>query len=145
MNDLVITGGRITVSVAHDWTPVPPFEDVGVTQLFPVEVPVTVKERVQPVTGKVTPESITDEVVTAGVTPQVFVTGVRLESWIPAGKVSVTVKPTPVNATAFGFVTTKLKVLVPPAAIGVGLNDFVITGGRITVSVAHDWAPRTSI
>ncbi len=80
VNDFVIAGGRITVSVAHDWAPVPPFEDVGVTQLVPVKVPVTVNERVQPMTGNVTPESITDDVVTAGVTPQVFVTGVRLAS-----------------------------------------------------------------
>ena len=80
LNDLVITGGWITVSVAQDWAPVPPFEDVGVTQLLPVKVPVTVNERVQPMTGKVTPESITDDAVTAGITPQVFVTGVRLAS-----------------------------------------------------------------
>jgi len=46
------------------------------------------------------------------------------------------VKPTPVNATAFGFVRTKLSVLAPPAAIELGVNDLVITGGTMTVSVS---------
>ncbi len=45
-------------------------------------------------------------------------------------------KPTPVSGTAFGFVTTKLKVLAPPAAMELGVNDLVIAGGTMTVSVS---------
>ena len=53
------------------------------------------------------------------------------------------VNPTPVNATVFsaGLVRTKLIVLVPPMAIVLGVNDFVIVGGATTVSVAEEGLP----
>ncbi len=54
-------------------------------------------------------------------------------------------KPTPVNATGFGFVTTKLKVLVPTGDLMEQVNDFVIASGWITVSVARRWAPVHSV
>src|SRR5262249_28262183 len=53
----------------------------------------------------------------------------------PAGKLSV--NETPVNATvAFGFESTRLRLVVPFWTIDAAPNDFVIVGGATTVTVA---------
>jgi len=122
---------------------VPPFADVTVTVLFfaPEEVLVTFTVTTHGVPATtVPPENVTLPAPAAGlnVAPPQFVTvaPAGFATTSPAGNVSV--NPTPVWLPGFpaGFVIVNVSVDVPPIAIVVGLNDFVIVGGPNTLSVA---------
>lgn len=111
----------VTVSCADAVAPVPPFAAVTLPVVLvnvPVEVAWTSTENVQaPFTVSVAPESMMVFVPEAAVMappPQLPVTLLGVATTSPAGNVSV--KPTPVSATAFpaGFVSVKSKLVDPP-------------------------------
>src|SRR5262249_51552290 len=136
---LVIVGGTTTVIVAVLLVaPVPPLADVTapvVLFLTPAVVPVTFTVNVQlPANAIVAPLSVI-------VLPPVIVSVpphcelVPLTAVRPAGSVSV--NPTPVNATvAFGFVIVNDSVVVWLSGTVAAPNAFDIVGAARTVRVA---------
>jgi hypothetical protein len=139
-NVLVIEGGPTTVMLAVPELPVPPFVELTVTELFctPRVVPVTLTENVQlALPASVAPDRLTE--LDPGVAvivppPQAPVKLLGAETTNPDGSESV--RAMPVTETAFGFVTVKLRIAVPPTGIVGTLKAFPIDGGSTTVSVA---------
>ena len=137
--DLLIEGGTTTVIEALAVFPVPPFVDVTFpVMLFctPAVEPVTVTFNVHvPLAAIVAPlnEMIPVPAVVVNVPPHCAVEEVATVR--PAGNVSV--NATSVNATVFatGFVTVKVKVVVPFKATVAAPKDFDIEGGVTTATV----------
>ena len=75
------------------------------------------------------PILFTPAVPPVSVPPQLLNTLGELDTTMPAGKVSV--KPTTVAVTLAGLLTVIVRMEVPPAPIGFGLNNFVIDGRPI--------------
>ncbi len=143
---LVMLGGEITVTLAVDVLPVPPLVDVTVTELFftPAVVPVTFTEKVQEAApASVAVARLTLEAPAVAVMvppPQVPVSAFGLETTSPAGKVSV--KATPVRLpVAFGFVTVKLRLVLPPTAREAAPKLLVMLGAPVTLTLAFDVLP----
>src|SRR5439155_415431 len=148
-NDFVIVGapGAVTVTVAVlDGVPVNETGPLAVTAdvvLFcvPAEAPVTVTVIVQFAPAANVPPVKVNRLapVITRLPPHVAV--VPLGAVNPDGSVSV--KDRPVRATvAFGFVSRKLVLTVPPRATFAAANDLAIVGGATTVTVAvFDVAP----
>jgi len=129
-NDFVTTGAPTTVSTAVTAAAVTALSLVmGPVELvhWPICVPVTGKDIVQNALAPIvaTSETTPGEVVTVlGLQDPSTTTPVVNVS--PEGTVSV--KLTPVRATALGFVTRMVTVDVPFSAIVVGENVFVTVG-----------------
>jgi hypothetical protein len=126
--------------------PVPPsFEVIApvVLSFVPAVAPNTLTDSVQVlVTGSVPPDKLSDGAPATGakVPPQVLVAPGGDATTTPAGKLSV--NPIPVSATfVFGLAMLKVKVLVAPTRIVVGLNALLMVGGVATVRVAVAAAP----
>jgi hypothetical protein len=141
----VIVGGLRTVKLAVPALPVPPSGELAVTELLttPAVIPVTFTENVQesPALRFAPARLIVVEPATAVVVPpsQVPATG-GLATCKPP--VNVSVKLMPVKAPVeFGFVTVKLKVVVPPAGMVAAPKLFVIVGGLSTVKLAVPAVP----
>jgi len=139
--DFVIEGALKTVNVSFAALPVPPFVDVTLPVVLfftPTVVAVTSTVTVQlPLAAIVPPLKVNVVLPAAGAKvgapqPVVVAFGVPATS-SPAGRASV--KATPVNAVpVFGFVIVKVKVEVPPTAMGSGAKFFAIEGGATTVT-----------
>jgi hypothetical protein len=123
-NDLVITGGTTTATLAVAVPPVPPSVEVtAAVVLFctPIAVPVTFTENVQEAVAarfapvRFAPVRLTFVSPALAVIvpePQVPVNPLGVDITSPDGRASVT--PIPLKATvAFGFVIVKLRVVVP--------------------------------
>jgi hypothetical protein len=84
---------------------------------------------------------LVDPATAVAVPVQVFDKPFGVATTSPAGSVSV--NATPVSATVFaaGFVTVKVRVLVPFRAIVVGVKAFAITGGATTMRLAEAVPP----
>ena len=143
---LVIVGGPSTVKLAVPAVPVPPSGDAAVTELLitPAVVPVTFTENVQvpPPASDAPARLIEVDAATAVMVPlsQVPVTTLGLTTCKPPIKVSVKLMPVKVPVE-FGFVTVKLKLVVPPTGMVAAPKLFVILGGPRTVKLAVDLFP----
>jgi hypothetical protein len=123
-NRLIAGAGSFTRTFAVDVLPVPPLEEITVTEfvLTPVVVPCTLRDKVQEEPAfKVTLLSVILPATALTVPPHVLDRPFGVATTRPVGKVSVKVTP--------------LKVVVLPVNIGFAVNDFAITGGSMTVSV----------
>jgi hypothetical protein len=132
-NRLIAGAGSFTRTFAVDVLPVPPLEEITVTEfvLTPVVVPCTLRDKVQEEPAfKVTLLSVILPATALTVPPHVLDRPFGVATTRPVGKVSVKVTPLKV-VEVFGFVIVNLK----PVNIGFAVNDFAITGGSMTVSV----------
>jgi hypothetical protein len=126
--------------------PVPPAVElmapVVLAMLSPPAVPATVTDNVQvpglpPVPAGIVPlDRETEEPLGLKVPPQVFVTVGDADTATPAGNGSE--NATPVKATEFvaGLLRVKLRVLLAPRVMVVGVKALVIVAGAATISVA---------
>ncbi len=145
-NDLAITGGATTTSVAVAGAPLPPSVDDTtdvVFTLLPAVVPDTFTENVHVDVGpgagpNVAPDRLTRPEPAVAVIvppPQLPAKPFGAETTKPAGRVSV--KPTPLNDDdEFGFATVKVNVVDPFNGTDGAPNDFVRLGGATTVTDA---------
>jgi len=141
-------GEPLTVNVSFAVLPVPPFVEVTLPLVLfftPAVVAVTSTVTVQEPLAAIVPALKVNVVLPAAGAkvgaPQLVVVafGVAATSK-PAGKASV--KATPVNAVpVFGFVIVKVKVEVPPTAIGSGAKFFAIEGALKTARVSFAVLP----
>jgi len=147
-NVLVIEGGASTITLADAVPPVPPSTDVTAPVVLfctPATVPVTFTLNVHdPLAATVAPVRLTllpPAVAAIVPPPHDPVRPFGVATAMPAGNVSV--KPTPLSATAFGagFVTVKLRLVVPFRGIVGAPNVLVIDGGAITERLADPVPP----
>ncbi len=140
----VMVGGVATVKLAVAVLPVPPLVEVTLPVVLvncPAAAPVTVTENWQvPPAAIVAPVSeMPVGFVVVSVPPQTV--EVALATVSPVGSVSV--KATPVNATAFaaGFVIVKVSDVVAFRAMLLGLKTLAIDGGATTLIDAEAVPP----
>jgi len=138
---LVIVGGATTVRTALAVPPVPSFVELTVPVVLLLEpavvaVTFTLTSQVLPGVAIEPPLKLIGEEAELNVPPQVLLGFGVAAIAIPAGKVSLT--PIPFIAPLFvaGLVMVKVSVEVPLSGMVVGLKDFVIVGGAVTVNVA---------
>jgi hypothetical protein len=108
-------------------------ELIGPVVLFcvPEATPVTFTEKMQdPFAASVPPERLMTLVPAVAVIDPVHVVlkPLGVDTTSPAGRVSL--NEIPVNWNAFGLVTVKLKLVVPPTAIVAWPKALLIDGGR---------------
>jgi hypothetical protein len=147
LKTLAIEGGATTLIEAEAVPPVPPSVEVtGPVVLFcvPAAIPVTLTENVQlALAARVAPLRLMVFVPCVAVIvppPQEPVRPFGVEMTSPAGSVSL--KPTPVNAVVvLGFVTVKLKLVVPFNGMLAAPNAFVRVGAATTVMEAFEVLP----
>ena len=147
---MLIVGGAITVNVSLAVPPVPPSVELTVLVVLtcaPALMPLTLTEKVHDEAASgdavnVPPDKLTVEGEPGGLLTVAVIVPLPQEpttvvdaSFRPAGKLSV--NATPLSALAvFGLVTVKLSVLLPLSGMLLGLNDLLMVGGAITVSVS---------
>jgi hypothetical protein len=139
-----IVGGATTVSTALAVPPVPSFVELTapvVLVLAPAVEPVTLTEIEQLLPGVVIEPvlKLIGEVPELKVPPQVFA-GLPAKV-MPAGMVSLTAMPFIMPLLVAGFVIVIVRVDVPPTGTEVGVKDFVMVGGAVTVKVAEAVPP----
>jgi hypothetical protein len=146
LNTLAIDGGATTLMLAVAVPPVPPSVEVTalvVLVCVPAAVPVTFTENVQELLAAIVPPlRLIVFVPCVAVTvpaPHVPVSPFGVETTSPAGSVSL--KATPVNGVAFGFVMVKLSEVEPFSGMLAAPKAFAIVGGATTVMEAFDVLP----
>jgi hypothetical protein len=140
-NVLLIVGGLATVMLAEAVVPVPPLVEVTVPVVLfftPEVVPVTFTMILQLVlTATVPPLKLTLPLSAAAVAvpPHALFRALGFATTNPAGNVSV--KATPLSATAFatGLVMVKVKLVAPFTGIEAAPNALLMLGGVTTDSV----------
>jgi hypothetical protein len=147
-NVFAILGGEITLRLAAAVFPFPPLTEVTaavVLVILPADVPFTLTLKVhEPFAAMFAPDKLklpAPELAVIVPPPQVPLRLFGVATTRPAGNVSV--NPTPLNARMFadGFVTVKLKVVVPFNGIVAAPNDLLIEGGNSTVTLADAVPP----
>jgi hypothetical protein len=146
-NALVIVGGVATARFAVAVLPVPPLVEVTLPVVFvkfPDAVPVTLTWTAQLLFVAMVPPvrvMVPEPAIAVAVPPHVFVTPLGVATTIPAGSVSV--KATPVSATALaaGFVTVKVRAVVPFKGIAAAPNALAMEGGATTLIDAEAVPP----
>ena len=142
----MMAGGLKTAMLAVPVLPVPPLVEVTETELFltPSVLPVTFTEKVQLAdAASVAPDRLTEVDPAVAVMippPQTPVSPLGVETTSPAGSESV--KATPVRlVAAFGLLTVKLRLVLPPTAIAAAPKLLLIDGGPVTVTLAVAVSP----
>jgi hypothetical protein len=146
-NALVIVGGLATIRFAVAVLPVPPLVDVTLPVVFvrfPDAVPVTLAWTAQLLAAAMVPPvrvMVPEPATAVAAPPHVFVSPLGVATTIPAGSVSV--KATPVSATALaaGFVTVKVRAVVPFKGIAAAPKALAIEGGATTLIDAEAVPP----
>jgi len=146
-NALVIVGGVATARFAVAVLPVPPFVEVTLPVVFvkfPDAVPVTLTWTAQLLPVAMVPPvrvMLPEPATAVAVPPHVLVVPLGVATTIPAGNVSV--KATPVSATALaaGFVTVKVREVVPFKGIAATPKALAIAGGAATLIDAEAVPP----
>jgi hypothetical protein len=147
-NVFAILGGEITLRLAAPVFPLPPLAEVTaavVLVTLPADVPFTLTLNVhEPLAAMFAPDKLTmlaPELAAIVPPPQVPVTPLGVATTRPAGNVSVNPTPLSVRMFADGFVTVKLKVVVPFNGIVAAPKDLLIEGGNSTVTLADAVPP----
>src|SRR5580700_7007805 len=146
-NDLVITGGLATVTLAVAVLPVPPFVELTAPEVlvkFPDTEPVAFTVSVQLLLAATVPpvsETLAEPATAVAVPPQVLVSPLGVATTIPAGNVSENATPVSATALAAGFVIVKVSEVVALRATAVGLNALAIDGGATTARLAEAVPP----
>jgi multisubunit Na+/H+ antiporter MnhC subunit len=146
LNAFAMEGGATTVMLAEAAGPLPPsLELTALVVLFctPAAVPVTLTLKVQELLAvSVAPDKLITLVFCVAVMvplPHEPVSPLGVETIRPAGSVSL--KPTPVNATLFPFWTVKLRLVEPFRGMVAAPNVFVSVGGPTTEILAFEVFP----
>lgn len=146
--DLVNEGGISTVRVAVAVPPLPPSFDVTTPVVLfctPIAVPLTFTLNVHDeFTARPPPDNVTllaPAFAVMAPLPHDPVRPLGLATTIPAGKLSV--NPIPLRATVLtaGFVTVKVRVVLPLSAMEDAPNALVIVGGASTAMLADAVPP----
>lgn len=142
-----IDGGATTVMLAVAELPVPPFVEVTLLVVFvltPADVPSTFTWKLQELlAAKLAPERLTELLPATAVIvppPQVPVKPLGVETTMPAGKLSVNAMPLTVMVV-LGFVTVKVKVVVPLSGIVAAPKALAKVGAATTVMLAFEVLP----
>jgi hypothetical protein len=140
-NALMMTGADITVMLALEVLPVPPFVEVTCTLLFftPAVVPIMSSERAQDVFGaRLTLVKLTEpEPLTAvPVPPQVVLRFDDTATTKPAGRLSANAIPFRVE-TALLLLIVNVRLVTPFSGIVDAPNALTIVGGMIAVRLAE--------
>ena len=127
-NDLIMTGGPVTVMEAFDVLPVPASVEVIVTELFfmPAVVPRTLTETVQEaLPARVPADRLTlpDPATAVAVPPHVLLIPLGVATTRPAGRLSVNARPVSARLV-FGFVMLKVSDVVPFSGIVAAADRF---------------------
>jgi hypothetical protein len=138
-NDLAITGGAITMSVASELFPAPCVEVTATELLFvPALVPVTFTLTVQfALLASVPADKLTveDPAVALAVPPQLFVNDGVAATTTPDGRLSVNARPVR-DRFEFGSVMMIVREVEPLIGTLVAPNAFAIDGGAATLRFA---------
>jgi hypothetical protein len=138
-NDLAITGGAITMSVASELFPVPWVDVIRTELLFvPALVPVTFTLIVQFALLASVPEDklrLADPAVALAVPPQLFVNDGVAATTTPAGRLSVNARPVRPRLE-FGFVMMIVSDVEPLIGTFAAPNALATDGGAATLRLA---------
>jgi hypothetical protein len=141
-NAVLMVGAAATEIEAEAVPPVPPLaEEIGPLVLLnaPADALVTFTESVQLPPAAIEPPLRVIRLVPAvavAVPPQVVVRPLGVATTNPAGRASLNATPASLTVFAVGFVTAKLRLLVPFGAIIAGLKASAMLGGATTASDA---------
>src|SRR5574340_538741 len=141
-NALLMVGGATTVTVAVLLVvPVPPSVDVMAPVVLlwtPAVVPFTFTEKLhEPLAAIVPPDRLTLPLPATAVIvplPHVPLRPFGVATTRPPGRVSL--KPTPLSATALGLLIVKVSEVVPFSGMVAAPNALLMVGGATTVSVS---------
>ena len=143
-NALLTVGAKITVNVSAAVPPFPPLVDVTAVDVFALIPPVvamtsTLIKQVTPGSTEA-PEIVNSVFPASGLNvgePQFVTDFAGVAATCKPSESRLSVKPTPVNVVRISvLVTVKVKVLVSPTRIVLGLKVLLIAGGATTIRLA---------